>query len=384
MSYIFDMYDVVVVGGNLAGTTAAISATEKGAKVALIEKYNVPHYPPHCGEGMDNITASFINFNQIHCKRNTINELIINLAKKEYAIRFKNNVIITFDRYHLEKELLKKTKQQGTDLFLGNLVKSYNPPHKIILEDSTKIEGKIIIDASGINCVIGKIIGLKPKIKPLDIGVCIQSRVKTNINPKKMKAWFHKPYADYGYGWIFPIDKNHANIGLGIPGGQHIDMKKHLKDYIQHEIHSDYEILNSFYSCVPSAEPLNKIVKDNVLITGDAARLANSFLGSGIANAIFSGCLAGCISTDFIKKKINNLELYQEVLRPKINRLTKVYQKRNKIFSDKNFINAYARTFSILSFGNKLFPNFFHKKIKNALGEDVDIIKKYKKTSTLF
>ena len=112
---------------------------------------------------------------------------------------------------------------------------------------------------------------------------------------------------------------------------------------------------------------LNKIVKDNVLITGDAARLANSFLGSGIANAIFSGCLAGCISTDFIKKKINNLELYQEILRSKINRLTKVYHKRNKRFSDKNFINAYARTFSILSFGNKLFPNFFHKKIKNAL-----------------
>ena len=36
-------YDVVVIGGNLAGTSAAINALEKGASVAVIEKNLQPY-----------------------------------------------------------------------------------------------------------------------------------------------------------------------------------------------------------------------------------------------------------------------------------------------------------------------------------------------------
>lgn len=379
------MYDVLVVGGNLAGTSAAINATEKGISAALIEKNKEPFNPPHCGEGIDTITASFMNLQKINCNINTIDQMILNLAnKKGYVFTFQKKGLVVFDRYHLEKELQKKAKQQGTKLFIGNPVKTYNPPNEVILKDGTKLKGKIIIDASGINCIIGKAIGLKPNIRPRDIGVCIQSRVEADIDPKIMKAWFHTPYAPYGYGWVFPIDKKHANIGLGIPGGQHVDMQQLLQDYIEHEMHSNYKIQQTFRACVPSAEPLHTIVKDNVLITGDAAHLANPFLGSGIANAIYSGCLAGIIAADYLQKKIDNLELYQQLLQPKINRLTKVYQRRNKTFTNKSFIKAYAKTFFVLSLGNKLFPNFFNKQVEKVLGKDVILIRKYKETPTLF
>ena len=49
----------------------------------------------------------------------------------------------------------------------------------------------------------------------------------------------------------------------------------------------DYKIISTFKACVPTALPLRKLVKENVMIVGDAARLANPALGSGIWNAVF-------------------------------------------------------------------------------------------------
>jgi len=43
-----------------------------------------------------------------------------------------------------------------------------------------------------------------------------------------MKLWFHKPYGPMGYAWLFPLNKNLANIGIGIMGGQKIDLKELL------------------------------------------------------------------------------------------------------------------------------------------------------------
>ena len=39
------MFDVIVIGGNLAGASAAINAAEKGANVALVERHKEPFSP---------------------------------------------------------------------------------------------------------------------------------------------------------------------------------------------------------------------------------------------------------------------------------------------------------------------------------------------------
>jgi digeranylgeranylglycerophospholipid reductase len=379
------MYDIVVIGGNLAGTTAAITASEKGGNVAIIEKNESPHYPAHCGEGIDTTTASFIDFEKINCYTNPIEKMVIKLThNKQYQIHFKKKGLIVFDRNYLEKKLLEKSKENGVDVLLGQKMIDYHPPNTIITDKHLNIKGKVIIDASGINCVIGKKMGMKPKTLPQDIGVCIQSRVKGDIDAKTMKTWFHKPYAPFGYGWVFPIDKDYANIGIGIPGGQHVDMHHLLQLYIQEELGSDYEIMDTFHACVPSAPPVNSMVKDNVLLTGDAARLVNAFLGSGIANAIVSGSLAGGIAIEYVQKKIPSLDAYQEILAPKINRLQKVYQKRNKTLFTASFYTSYKRGFFALTLMNKLLPNTFNKQVEKILGKDIALIKKHKKTPTLF
>ena len=56
-------------------------------------------------------------------------------------------------------------------------MKKLNPSGEVVLDNDEKITGKVIIDASGIVCIVGKQIGVETSLKPEDIGVCIQSRV---------------------------------------------------------------------------------------------------------------------------------------------------------------------------------------------------------------
>jgi digeranylgeranylglycerophospholipid reductase len=378
------MYDVVVVGGNLAGTTAAINACEKGVSVALIEKNKEPLYPAHCGEGIDSLTAAFIDLKKIGCYTNHIEHMEIKLThQKKYMIHFKEKGLEVFDRNFLEKKLLEKCESDGVDLFLGHKMIDFQSPNLILTNSNKQINGKIIIDASGIDCVVGRKSGMKPKIRPQDVGVCIQSRIKSDIDAKTMKTWFHKPYAPFGYGWVFPIDTNYANIGIGIPGGQHVDLSDLLNSYITEEYGQEYQIIDTFRACVPSAAPVNRVVKNNILLTGDAARLANAFLGSGITNAIISGSLAGCIAADHLNNN-TSLEKYQELLQPKINRLQKVYNKRDKSLFTDSFYPKYKRGFFALTILNKILPETFNKQVEKILGKDIALINQFKKTPRLF
>ena len=81
------MYDVVVIGGNLAGVNAAINAAEKGMKVALVEKNKNPHNPAHCGEGLIETIGDLLGLFKINCHKNRVNKFIINVAsQEEYVI----------------------------------------------------------------------------------------------------------------------------------------------------------------------------------------------------------------------------------------------------------------------------------------------------------
>lgn len=51
------MFDIVIIGGNLSGSLAAINAVREDVSVALIERHKEPCYPARCGEGIANITA---------------------------------------------------------------------------------------------------------------------------------------------------------------------------------------------------------------------------------------------------------------------------------------------------------------------------------------
>ena len=66
------MFDIAVIGGNLAGASAAINAAQKGVSVVLIERNKEPCFPAHCGEGTTDIQAEWLGLDTIKCTKNEI------------------------------------------------------------------------------------------------------------------------------------------------------------------------------------------------------------------------------------------------------------------------------------------------------------------------
>jgi digeranylgeranylglycerophospholipid reductase len=371
------MFDIVVVGGNLSGSAAAIHAAEREGKVALIERNKEPHFPARCGEGTVDVVLEILPIDTDTISKNKITNIIINVETKKYSLHTKDHGIIIFDRHQTEKELLKKADQVGVELYLGRSMRDFNPPHTIVLNNKEQIKVRVILDASGIACQIGRRIGMDTKLATEDIGVCIQSRVKSNFDADTIQMWFHRPYAPFGYAWLFPIDEETANIGIGVMGGQQLDLQELLNDYIDDVIGGKYKILHTFRACVPLGPPLHRLVKDNVMVLGDAARLANPATGSGIGNALFSGSLAGIIATDFAKEKLPDLELYQHLMSNTIVRLDKIYRRRRRLTTDKKFIAGYNKAFFSLSIINRLFSTLLEKHVVKIFRKDISLIKKY-------
>ena len=374
------MYDVVVIGGNLAGVNAAIKAAKKGVTVALVEKNKHPHKPAHCGEGLLETFGNLLGLFQLECSKNRVNKIIINVGSpKDYIFNLKKFNLIVFDRNYVENALLNQAEEIGVKLFLGKKMKDFSPPNKVILDDNKTIEGKIIIDASGIACVVGQKVGLKTKLKKEDIGVCIQSRVIGNFDSNSVRVWFHKPYAPFGYAWIFPLDEKSANIGLGIRGGQKHNLDDLLKKFIKDMTKGEYKVTSTFRDCVPITSPLYPIYKDNVIITGDAARLADSVGAAGIRNAVLSGNLAGRVAADYINGKISSLKIYQDTISCITNKLKKMYERQNYVYSDeKRYLKRYRRGIKILNTIDRISPTFLENRIAKGLFKDIKVMESYK------
>lgn len=327
------------------------------------------------------IEAEPLKLDKIGCSKNEIDNMIVNVPPREYVFKFKKHKIIIFDRNYVEKKLLEEAEKKGVKLILETSLRDFKPPHEIFLSNNEIIKGRIIIDASGIACQVGRRIEMDTKLKPRDIGVCIQSRVQSDFNANAIRSWFHKPYAPFGYAWLFPLNEKTSNIGLGVPGGQKLDLAKLLKNYIENVTGGNYEITSTFRSCVPSAPPMEKIIKDNVKITGDAARLAHPLSGGGIKNALFSGI----ITAKYIRVEIPSLNPYQKSMQTKISRLSNEYNFRSKVCKNEDsFLTKFGMAVSIAYFINKLFPSFLERAFSKLSQRDKLILKSHKESPFIF
>src|SRR5205823_7704642 len=105
-----------------------------------------------------------------------------------------------------------------------------------------------------------------------------------------------------GYGWIFPVGKTMANVGLGL-----LSDHKRLDEALVHEVFRSFLAgLCSRDRRLEAAQPVGPIEGDSLnacmvdpsltspgaLLVGDAAGLVNVFTCEGIAYALESGELA--------------------------------------------------------------------------------------------
>ena len=314
-------YDVAIIGGGPAGIAAAITLSRAGVSTILIEKKFYPREKTCAGiltqktiyllENEFSLSlekqALFTDDITIMHKKGSIGKIVVNLP---FAL---------IERKTLDLELINICRKSGANIIEGVTSKLFPEYNKIVLSNNQSVTYNLLIIADGVFSPSCKQLGLENP----PTAFCVQNVVDRNICPEKLKH-LHEIQLNFGdvslgYSWIVPY-KSHIAVGTGVFSSK----TDYMNLFRQHEEFCTYvgfpkiSIRRGAYVPLGGFEKQIKHPYENIIITGDAAGLANPLTGEGIYHALLSGLYA---AKSYLSNSLKYKSVYLEFLRLIVNRL---------------------------------------------------------------
>lgn len=306
-------YDVIVVGAGPAGSTAARYAADGGASVLMLEKDRDVGYPVRCGEAVSHDgLVQFIEPNPKFIASTVTRFRLVSPSGKEVIPRL-DGVGYVLERRVFDYELAKLAAQRGVEVitkaYVYDLLKNEKGEavgvKALIKDQKVDIRAKIIIGADGVESRVGRWVGIDTTCHIRDMESCAQMTISgIKVDEDILDFYFGDDISPGGYLWVFPKGKNTANVGIGI--SVESAKKKSAIRYLQEFVKKKYPnaaVLTHIAGGVPCAKTCETIVKNNVLLVGDAAHQVNPTSGGGIISGMIGGMLAGQVAAEAIEKK---------------------------------------------------------------------------------
>jgi digeranylgeranylglycerophospholipid reductase len=305
-------FDVIVVGAGPAGSLAAKSAAEHGARVLMLEKDRDVGLPVRCAEGVGEIglraAIGEIKSRWI-CQK--IHGVQLVAPDQQMVTMEGNQMGFVLNRKVFDYDLAQMAADAGviirTKTFLNVLLFENNQVagvRYLSLGQEYQVRTSVVIGADGVESRVGRWAGLRQHFSMEDIETCAQvtaAHIDT-LDPKYCYFYFGHTIAPGGYAWAFSKGGGVFNIGLGI-GGDHAGPYSAM-EYLQQFLEKNFPkaaLLTTVVGSVPSAPELKQMVGNGVMLVGDAAHQANPVTGGGIVRAMLAGSIAGRIAAESIK-----------------------------------------------------------------------------------
>jgi menaquinone-9 beta-reductase len=316
-------YDLIVVGGGPAGSSAAWRAATLGAKVLVLDKAVFPRDKP-CGDGLTPRAVHSIGAlgleNELKAF-NRVEKLRVNGAGRTLTFDWpKSDSFPDFGyvvaRTDLDELMLRHAQGAGaevreattgfTPIVEDGLVRGVVAKHNGTTEE---IRSSIVIAADGASSKIGRALGMVQEAKrPLGVAMRAHFEAKRPVEDDNVIESYLELRDDDallpGYGWIFPMGEGRINVGVGIlstyKGWQKVN-NAHLMDAFMRALPKDWELpdiglLRDSGQLKGWRLPMGFAVwppwRPGVLAVGDAAGVVNPFNGEGISEAVESGVAA--------------------------------------------------------------------------------------------
>lgn len=298
-------YDVIIVGGGPAGLSAAKTAAKGGAKTLVLEEHREIGLPHHCSGWIWSCPYSEDLFQDpeyskvvlrkldSQCIYSPSGQMVIKIPMKGWVV----------DRVAFDRVLARVAAREGADIVLNSRVVSLlsedNKVKGVSVEtggQTVNIESKIVIGAGGVKSIASGITKQANLAEPRNIFADVQIEyggVK-KLQSSSLEIYLGS-FCGTEFGFAAPTGEDSMVLSMGslknyeIAREEYPPLKPMLKEAVPLSIFGGL-------SHVEGNRPFGKIVKDGLLIAGDAAGYLL------VIRALISGSYAGMVAAKAVKE----------------------------------------------------------------------------------
>ncbi len=299
-------YDVVVIGGAVAGPTAAKFTSRNGLKTLLVEQYKIPRNKACSGiqfPYFEKIIGDKIPRERL-CN-NDLNkiEMVFPNGKKISA----PTTMLNFMRDTFDEWLCRLAEESGAEFRDGCKFKDFHETADGIIVDletemgPESVKTRYLIDASGLRPAIRKKLLKEEAYKKGSSGATINYYFTADgdLDPNTLYQYWNIEYNNMMFAWVYnktlSDGKDYWVVGTGYDTG----IKERQELFFNHII-NEFNLVNINIikkegyssSLIFDDKERIRLGRDNILLCGDAAGLVDLTRGVGMDAAALSGRLA--------------------------------------------------------------------------------------------
>ncbi|WP_300437528.1 NAD(P)/FAD-dependent oxidoreductase [Christiangramia sp.] len=292
---------IIIIGGGLAGLTAAIHLCRSNLQVVLLEKENYPHHKV-CGEYLSQEIIPYLEYLELDLsslKAPKIDRLRYSTVSGKLIEANLEMGGIGVSRYSLDHLLYTKAKNAGCELInsLATEIEYNNQNFRVTTADGKIIQSQFVLGAFGKRSNLDK--KLKRKFIQDQSGwLAVKAHYKAEIYPENLVSLHN---FQGGYCGLSRTDLNTINVcylatyesfknqkNTGEYKEQVLMKNPHLNEFFQLAEMDFKKELSIAQVCFDK----KSLIENHILMIGDSAGLIHPLCGNGMAMAIHSAKIA--------------------------------------------------------------------------------------------
>ena len=364
--------EILVIGAGPAGSSTAKHAALNGAEVILMDKKSEIGAPKRCAEGVskEGLSKLGIEPNSRWVTKELSGVRLISpngtdVWMKEDQVKLPEAGYI-LERKVFDKFMAMEAARAGATIMIKTLARGMRKDNNCYIVscesmgEDFEIKAKIVVGADGPESRVGRWGGLKTAAKPKNMESGIQfEMVGVEMDDPDCIEFYFGSVAPGGYAWIFPKGDDIANVGLGIIS-TYTDKTayEHLLEFVKNcPATKNAQPVELNIGGDPVGGMIKNLVKDHIMIVGDAAGHVNPLTGGGIITALEAGMYAGEVAAAAVKDEDyseKRLMEYQEKCKNEIgNSFDKYLKTKDYMLSlSDSDLDSIAKAFQNTEFEN--------------------------------